>query len=52
LTINRWALEGITNLTLFGQRLADVLPHIGMLFLLAAVFFGLALALFNRRFVR
>jgi ABC-2 type transport system permease protein len=51
-TINRWAMEGFVNLTLGGQTLADVALNIGVLFGLAAVFFGLAVVLFNRRFVR
>ncbi len=52
LTINRWAMEGFTNLTLFGQSLLDVMPNIVVLFGLGALFFVLALLLFNRRFVR
>jgi ABC-2 type transport system permease protein len=51
LTINRWALEGFTNLTLLGQSLSDVLPNILVLFGLGGVFFTLSLMLFNRRFV-
>jgi ABC-2 type transport system permease protein len=51
-TINRWAMEGFVNLTLGGQGLADVALNIGVLFGLAAVFFGLAVVLFNRRFVK
>ncbi|MFQ5615320.1 MAG: ABC transporter permease, partial [Anaerolineales bacterium] len=52
MTINRWALEGFVNLTLNGMETSAVLPHVGVLFGMAAVFFGLAVALFNRRFVK
>jgi ABC-2 type transport system permease protein len=52
LTINRWAMEGFFNLMVAGLRLPDILPNVAFLFGLGAVFFTLALALFNRRFVK
>jgi ABC-2 type transport system permease protein len=52
LTINRWAMEGISNLTFGGTGLAGVTLNIAVLFGLAAVFFVLSLILFNRRFVK
>lgn len=52
LTINRWALDGFVTLALEGGALADILPNVGILCGMATVFFALAVALFNRRFVR
>ncbi len=52
LTINRWSLDGFVSLTFGGLGLTDVLPNIGVLFGIAALFFILAVALFNRRFVK
>jgi len=52
MTINRWAMEGFTNLTLGGMSLPDVALNIAVLFGLAVVFFALSLVLFNRRFVK
>jgi len=52
LTINRWALDGFVTLALGGGELVDIWPNVGILLGMAAVFFTLAAALFNRRFVR
>ncbi len=52
MTINRWAMEGITNLTFGSTGLAGVALNIAVLFGLAAGFFVLSLVLFNRRFVK
>jgi ABC-2 type transport system permease protein len=52
LTINRWAMGGFYNLMIAGLRLPDILPNVAFLFGLAAVFFTLALVLFNRRFIK
>ncbi len=52
LTINRWALDGFVTLALGGGDLVDILPNVGILCGMAVVFFTLAAALFNRRFVR
>ncbi len=51
LTINRWALDGFTSLTI--QRLGwnDVLLHFGVLMAIAALFFSLSQLSFRRRFV-
>ncbi len=52
LTINRWALDGFTDLTLRGQGFSDILLEAGVLIGLAAVFFALAWWRLPRRFVR
>lgn len=48
ITPNQWALQGFTKLGL-GQSFADILPNIGALWLLAAVLFVIATALFRRK---
>lgn len=52
LTINRWALDGFTDLSLRGGGFNDVLPEIAVLFGIAAVLFALAVWRLPRRFVR
>jgi ABC-2 type transport system permease protein len=52
LTINRWALDGFVTLTLGGGQASDILTNVLVLLGLAALFFGLAMATFTRRFVR
>ena len=52
LTINRWALDGFTDLTLRGQGLLAILPEAAVLLGIAAFFFSLALWRLPRRFVR
>jgi ABC-2 type transport system permease protein len=49
LTINRWALEGFTNLTVRGLGLSSVLPNIAVLFTIALVMFSAAFWKFQRR---
>ncbi len=51
LTINRWALDGFTDLSLRGGGFDDVLPEIAVLFGIAAVLFALAVWRLPRRFV-
>ncbi len=52
LTINRWALDGFTSLTLRGQGLVAILPDIAVLSAFACAFFALALWRLPQRFVR
>lgn len=52
LTINRWALDGFTDLSMRGGGFGDVFPEIVVLFGIAAVFFTLAVWRLPRRFVR
>jgi ABC-2 type transport system permease protein len=52
LTINRWALDGFTDLTLRRQGFGDILPEAGVLIALAAIYFALAWWRLPRRFVR
>ncbi|NOX63269.1 MAG: ABC transporter permease, partial [Chloroflexi bacterium] len=52
LTINRWALDGFTDLSLRGGGLEDVLLEAGVLFGMTAIFFTLAVWRLPRRFVR
>jgi ABC-2 type transport system permease protein len=49
LTINRWALEGFTNLTVRGLGLSSVLPNIAVLLTIALVMFSAAFWKFQRR---
>ena len=49
LTINRWALEGFSNLTVRGLGLRAVLLDAGVLFSIAVVLFILAFWKFQRR---
>ena len=52
LTINRWALDGFSNLALSHATLAETLPNIGVLLGMAILYFSLAAMLFTRRFVK
>ena len=52
LTLNRWALDGFTDLTRRGLSTADVLPEAGVLFAAAFLFGTIALVRLPRRFVR
>ncbi len=52
LTINRWALDGFTDLSLRGGGFNDVAPEIAVLFGIAALLFALAAWRLPRRFVR
>ena len=49
LTINRWALEGFTNLTVHGLGLRSVLLNVGVLLSIALVMFSAAFWKFQRR---
>ncbi len=52
LTINRWALDGFTDLSLRGGGLSDVLLEVGVLLGISIVLFALAVWRLPRRFVR
>jgi ABC-2 type transport system permease protein len=52
LTLNRWALDGFTDLTRRGLGASAVLPEAGVLLAAAAVFGTIALLRLPRRFVR
>ena len=52
ISINRWALDGFSDLTLFGLGLNDVLLEAGVLLGLSVVLIGLALWQFQRRLAR
>ncbi|HBY92382.1 MAG TPA: hypothetical protein DEP84_00220 [Chloroflexi bacterium] len=52
LTINRWALDGLTDLSLRGGGFGDVVLEISVLFGMAAIFFLIAVWRLPRRFVR
>jgi len=49
LTINRWALEGFTNLTVRGLGLKSILPNFVVLIVIALVMFSAAFWRFQRR---
>lgn len=51
-TLNRWALDGYLALALHQGTLADIMPHLGVLTLIAGLTFGLALPRINRRLAR
>jgi ABC-2 type transport system permease protein len=52
ISINRWALDGFADLTLYGGSLSDVWLEIGVLLGLSVVLIGLALWQFQRRLAR
>lgn len=52
ISINRWALDGFSDLTLFGLGLNDILPEAGVLLGLSVVLTALALWQFQRRLAR
>jgi ABC-2 type transport system permease protein len=47
LSINRWALDGFTDLTIRHRTLTDILPEAAFLALLALVFFSVAVKRFK-----
>ena len=49
LAINRWGLEGLSDLTLHGLMLSDVLPEVSILLGVAITFFAISLWLLPRR---
>ena len=52
ISINRWALDGFSDLTLFGLGLSDIFLEVGVLFGLSVVLVSLALWQFQRRLAR
>jgi ABC-2 type transport system permease protein len=50
LTLNYWGLEGYTSLSFDKGALVDILPNIGILLLMSAIFFTFALRRFAHRF--
>lgn len=52
LTINRWAMEGFSKLTIGGASFQDILPEAGILAVIGLITFMLALRGFQRRFVK
>ena len=52
LTVNRWAMEGLTSLTIGGGSFVDILDEAAVLGAIGIVTFGLALFAFQRRFVK
>ncbi|MCW5877840.1 MAG: ABC transporter permease [Anaerolineales bacterium] len=52
LTVNRWAMEGFTKLTVGRAGFNEILPEAGVLALIGLVTFVLAMIGFKRRFVR
>lgn len=52
MTINRWAMEGFTKLTLGEAGFIEILPEAGILALIGLITFVLALRGFKRRFVK
>ena len=52
ISINRWALDGFSDLTLFGLGLGDVLLEVGVLLGLSLVLMVLSLWQFQRRLAR
>jgi ABC-2 type transport system permease protein len=51
-TVNRWSIDGFADLTLFNLGVGEVLPEIGVLLAITAVFFVLGLWQFRRRIAR
>ncbi|NJN54195.1 MAG: hypothetical protein HC804_05195 [Anaerolineae bacterium] len=49
ITINRWGIDGLTALTIYGGGLSDVLLPAAVLLSIGGLFFVLALWQFNRR---
>lgn len=52
LTINRWAMDGLTKLAVEGGNFQDILPQVGVLAVIGLVTFVLAIMAFQRRFVK
>lgn len=52
ISINRWALDGFSDLTLFGLGLSEVLLEVGVLLGLSLVLMSLSLWQFQRRLAR
>lgn len=52
LTINRWAMDGLTTLAVSGGDLSDIRTQVFVLAVIGLVTFGLAIWAFQRRFVK
>lgn len=52
LTINRWAMEGLTKLTISGGGFNDILIEAAVLGIIGLVTYALAIPMFQRRFVK
>lgn len=52
ITINRWGLDGLTELTIYQGGMSDVLPHTAVLLTFSAIMLTAALWQFNRRIRR
>jgi hypothetical protein len=52
LTINRWAMEGLTKLTISGAGFNEVLTEAAVLGVIGLVTYALAIPAFQRRFVK
>jgi ABC-2 type transport system permease protein len=52
LTINRWAIDGLVNLTVRGGDLPDIALEAGVLLVMAIILFVLAMWQFHRRILR
>jgi len=48
-TLNKWGLDGYTDLAANAASVEDILPNVGALLAMGAVFFAVALWRFNRR---
>lgn len=48
-TPQKWALEAVENIAVYGADFADVLPGIGVLLLMALVLFGGSMVLYNKK---
>ncbi|MCI0709386.1 MAG: ABC transporter permease [Chloroflexi bacterium] len=49
LTLNHWAIDGFTELSMRNGSLPDVIDNIAILFVMAAITLGVAIYLFNQR---
>ena len=49
ISLNKWAIEGFTDLSTNAASVADILPNVGIMLAMTAAFFGIALVRFNRR---
>ncbi|HLA44238.1 MAG TPA: ABC transporter permease, partial [Aggregatilineales bacterium] len=48
-SLNKWGLEGYTDLAINNASIGDILPAAGVLLVMTVIFFGIALVTFNRR---
>jgi ABC-2 type transport system permease protein len=52
LTLNRWAMDGFTALTIERAGISEILPEVGVLFGMALLFFALGVWQFQKRLKR